>query len=302
MRVDEIPDGLPNTGPQSVFVRAARGGGDAVHVRADVLVGGLGPLQHQIDAQSFVLVEHERRLVDGLRAPFRDDLLEVIDEALRVLERRLLLRRLVVEHDLDAFVQKAGDLEPILDDLGLELDLREDGGVGPEVHRRPCASCGAQFLQRPDRLALLEPHLPLRAVALDGGDELFRQRVDDARADAVKAAGGFVTAVLEFSAGMKHGEDRFERALLRLRMLVDRRSAPVVFNRDRRTVGVERHADVGGVAVHRLVDGVVEDFPDEVMQPRRPDTADVHAGPFPDRLETLEDGDVFCCVARSHQL
>src|SRR5262252_4205575 len=52
------------------------------------------------------------------------------------------------------------------------------------------------------------------------------------------------------------------------------------------------------MAVHCLVDGVVENFPDEVVQPGRSDAADVHAWPFPDGLETLEYGDVFRGVVR----
>ena len=87
------------------------------------------------------------------------------------------------------------------------------------------------FLSGADRLALLEAHLPLRAVALHRRDEFFRQRVDDAGADAVQTAGGLVTAVLELSAGVEHGEDHFERALLRRRMLVDRDAAAVVLDR-----------------------------------------------------------------------
>ncbi len=52
------------------------------------------------------------------------------------------------------------------------------------------------------------------------------------------------------------------------------------------------------MAVHRLVDGVVEDFPDEVVQPGRADAADVHAGALPDRLQTFENRDVFRRVVR----
>ena len=113
-------------------------------------------------------------------------------------------------------MQVAGDLEALADEVGFEFDLREDRGVGLEVDRRAGAARRPDFLQAADRLALLEAHLPLRAVAFDGRDEFFRQRVDDAGADAVQAARGLVVAVLEFSAGVEHGEDRFERALLRL--------------------------------------------------------------------------------------
>src|SRR5262245_53401565 len=52
------------------------------------------------------------------------------------------------------------------------------------------------------------------------------------------------------------------------------------------------------MAVHRLVDGVVENFPDEVIQPGRADAADIHPGALANRLETLENGDVFRGVVR----
>jgi hypothetical protein len=86
-------------------------------------------------------------------------------------------------------------------------------------------------LSGPCGLALLERCSHWRAVALDRGDELLRQRVDDAGADAVQAAGRLVVAVLELAAGVQHGEDHLERALLRLRVLVDRDAAAVVADR-----------------------------------------------------------------------
>ena len=54
--------------------------------------------------------------------------------------------------------------------------------------------------------------------------------------------------------------------------------------------------DVRGEAVHRLVDGVVENLPDQVVQAGGADAADVHAGPLADGLEPFENGDVFGCV------
>ena len=55
-------------------------------------------------------------------------------------------------------------------------------------------------------------------------------------------------------------------------------------------------ADIRSIPVHRLVDGVVEDFPDEVVQPGRADAADVHPGALADGLQTFENRDVFRSV------
>ena len=84
-----------------------------------------------------------------------------------MLEDVLLPGRLVLERDLDATVQVAGDLQPLADDLRIEFDLREDLRVGLEVDGRAGAARRADFLQAAGRLTLLEGHLVLVAVALD---------------------------------------------------------------------------------------------------------------------------------------
>ena len=68
---------------------------------------------------------------------------------------------------------------------------------------------------------------------------------------------------------------------------------PLSVDGDRLAVLVQRDGDACRVAVDGLVDGVVDDLPDEVVQAVAVDAADVHAGPFADRLEAFEDGDVF---------
>ena len=50
-------------------------------------------------------------------------------------------------------------------------------------------------------------------------------------------------------------------------------------------------------ARQRLVDGVVDHLVDEVVEAALAGRADVHARPFPDRLEALEDRDVLCGVS-----
>ncbi len=172
----------------------------------------------------------------------------------------------VDEGELDAAVQVAGRLEPLAQLRRVELDAREDRRVGMEPHggagaaRRPGLDDGAL------RLALLEALLPRVAVAPDGGDQLLRERVDDAGADAVQAARGLVVLALELAAGVEHREDDLEGALAGLGMLVDRDAAAVVGDGERRVVLVQRDDDRRRVAVHRLVDGVVEDLPGQVVQ------------------------------------
>ena len=49
VRLDEVAHRLADAGAQPALVRAAGSGRDAVDVRAHVLVGRLGPLQHEIE-------------------------------------------------------------------------------------------------------------------------------------------------------------------------------------------------------------------------------------------------------------
>ena len=173
-------------------------------------------------------------------------------------------------------------------------------GIGMKEHLRAAAARRPDLLRRPERLSLLEPLLPFGTIAAHRRDQLFRQRIDDARADAVETAGGLVVVVVELAARVEHREDHFQRALLARPMLVDGNAAPIVLDRDRRTVLVKGHPDVRGVPVHRLVYRVVEDLPDEVMKTGAADAADVHTGPATNGLEPFEDGDVFCCICHQN--
>ena len=84
---------------------------------------------------------------------------------------------------------------------------------------------------------------------------------------------------------------------LRLRVIVDR-NPPSVVDDPNAAVGHEGDLGPGCEPGHRLVDGVVDHLPDEVMEAAWAGRADVHARPFAHRLEALEDGDVAGVVGR----
>ena len=156
-----------------------------------------------------------------------------------VLERLALqlvaLGGLVLERDLEALVQVARDLETLADDApASNCGLRKNRRIGPEEDRRARAARGTELLHAADRSPLLVLLFPGGAVAADRRDELARQRVHDRGADAVESAGRLVVLPFELAAGVERRENHFERARLRLRMLVDRDPAAVVLNRDRR--------------------------------------------------------------------
>ena len=216
-------------------------------------------------------------------------------------ERFLRALALVLEGDLEALVQVARDFEPLADNRRLELDLRENAGIGVEEDLGAAAARRSQLLGRPERLSLLEALLPFGAITANRRDQLFRKGVDHTGADAVKAAGGLVIVVVELAARVQHREDHLQRALLAGRVLVDRDPAPIVLNRDGRPVLMKGHPDVRGVPVHGLVYGVVEDLPDEMVQARAADPPDIHAGPATHGLEPFENSDVFCCIGHERR-
>ena len=74
-------------------------------------------------------------------------------------------------------------------------------------------------------------------------------------------------------------------------MLANRNSPTVV---DYLAAIVVQEGDIDGCAVsgHRLVHRVIDDLPDEVVEPGWAGRSDVHTGPLPDGLETFQNRDV----------
>ena len=116
----------------------------------------------------------------------------------------------------------------------------------------------------------------------------------------MQAAGVDVAAVrvAELAAGVQRGEDQFQAGFLCLGCMSTGMPRPLSVTVTRVAGLVQRDGDGVGVAVEVLVDGVVDDFPDEVVQPLGVDAADVHGRPLADRLQPFEDLDVFGAVLR----
>ena len=237
----------------------------------------------------------------------RVEVLDEVDDATLVLvgDLLLLLRPLVGEDDLQAPVQERHRLQPLEHGAGDELGALgdEDRRVRPERDGRAGLATArrrvADDLDLALRLAALGELLAVAlAVAVDLDQEALGQRVDDADADAVQAARHLVALAAELAAGVQHGEHDLGRALALVRsrrVRIDRDAAAVVVDAAA-AVGQQRDADARAEAGHRLVDGVVDDLPDEVVQAGQAGRADVHARPLAHRIETLEDLDVLGAV------
>jgi hypothetical protein len=99
--------------------------------------------------------------------------------------------------------------------------------------------------------------------------------------------------IMHRSDAMTHEEKKavLECGLLRCGVNVHGNAAAVIFDRHGSIV-IQGDAHVIGVAGHRFVDGVVDDFPHEVVQTAHIGGTDVHAGALADRLKTFQNLDL----------
>ena len=193
----------------------------------------------------------------------------------------------VLRGDSKAGVQKGLLAHPRVERVVVELRRVEHLGVGVEAHD------GAGVVRLADNLHLLrnvaagELHLINLPVLVDADLQPVGERVDDAGADAVEAAGDLVPAAAELAAGVQHGVHDLERGLAGLLLDIDGDAAAVI--RDAYHVPrLYRDLDVVAVPGQGLVYGVVDNLVDQVVQPARACRADVHAGPHAHGLEALE--------------
>ena len=207
----------------------------------------------------------------------------------------LVALALVDEDDPQALGQERRLAEALHEPFAVPLGLLEDLGVGLEADRR------AGVLRRPDRLhlrgrlAACELLAPGLAVALHLRDQPLGERVHDRDADAVQAAGDLVAALPELAAGVELGQDDRQRRQPLVLHHVDRDARAVVLD-GHRLVRMDRHLEQVAPSRERLVDRVRDHLVGEVMEAPGPRRADVHPGPFPDRIESFEDSDVLCGV------
>ncbi len=174
--------------------------------------------------------------------------------------------------------------------------------VGPEGDGRTAPVGRLALLQRA-RLGVVVLLPPDEAVLVDLHGHPAGEGVDDRDADAVQAAGDRVRLAVELAARVQHGQRHLDARLLELGVQVDREAPAVVGDPDP-PVGEQHHVDGVAVTGHRLVHGVVDDLPHQVVQATLAGRPDVHTGPLADRLQPFEDGDrlgaVLLIVLRCH--
>ena len=163
----------------------------------------------------------------------------------------------------------------------------ENGRVGLEGDQGAGAFGFADDLQLVGGDAALKGHVIDLVVAGDLDLEPLGKGVDTFGADAVEAAGVFVSALAEFAAGMKIGQDQFDGGHFPFGMHVHGDAAAIVADGNG-AVHMDGHVNSIAEAGQMFVNGIVQHFEDAVMQAALVGVADIHAGPFADGFQPLQ--------------
>ena len=174
-----------------------------------------------------------------------------------------------------------------------QLRRLEIAGLRPGAHRGAAFAvtfgCDAG-LQRLDHIALGEDQARHFALAVGGGLQSGGQRVGDADAHPVQAAGkavGPAAAFVEFATRVQAGEHQLDHRGVFFGVQTEGNATAIVFH-GHRVVGVQRDLDFFAVPGQRLVCGVVQHFLNDMQ---RVVSTGVHAGALFDRLQTPQDAD-----------
>ncbi len=260
---------------------------DVVGVGEDALGVGVVVLEGDLNRNPVALLVEEEHLVvkRGLVV------IEVLDEALDpalVAELVAAVGPLVDEGDADVAIEEGQFAQALGQDVVVELLLPEDLGVELESDLGPGGLGAAHHFQGLVPLTPGKGHVMDFAVALDLDLEPFREGVDRRDPDPVQAPGDLVGGGVELAPRVELGQCHFHPGDLLGGVLVHRDPAAVVAHRDG-TFGVNDDVDPLAVTGHRLVDGIVHHLVDAMVKTAGSGIADIHGGPFPDRLYPLEN-------------
>ena len=96
---------------------------------------------------------------------------------------------------------------------------------------------------------------------------------------------------------MQRGQDHFQRAELReFRVRVHWNATPIIAHHQP-IIGLKRYFDAVGMAGHRLIHRVVDDFGRQMMQRVFIRAANIHAGATPDGFQPLQHFNILGGIA-----
>ena len=197
----------------------------------------------------------------------------------------------VAQSDADAGVQEGEFAEAVLQDVPFVFRDGEDFRIRLEFDGRSRFGRLADLFQRAGRVAAGEFHLMFIAVAIDREDEPFGEGINAGDTDAVETAGDFVGRVVEFTTGVENGEGDFAGGFLFDGMDIDRNTAAIIRHGDG-VIDIDNDFDVAAVAGERFVNGIVDDFIDEMVEAAFMCVANIHGRAFADGFQAFQNGDL----------
>ncbi len=294
-----IIDGAGQRGAESREMRAAVDGVDVVGETEHRFGICVVVLESNLHVDAVAVVFHvDRLVVQHLFAAI--EMLDELSDAAVVFEVGVLglagLRiriPLVGQRDQQSLVQKCEFAQSLRQRVVVVLRLGKNRPVGQEVNSGPGLHFGdTGLVQLVGGIALGIILLPGCSVAPDLQLQIFAQRVHAGNADAVQSAGDFVSRRIKFSTRVQRGHHHLRRGnfLAVNHHVVNRNAASVVNDRDR-IVEMDGDFNLGGETSKSFVDGIVDHFVNEMMQPEFARRSDVHRRTFANRFHAAQHFD-----------
>ncbi len=243
VRLDVVPHRFAEPIFEALLVGAAVSSRYRVDVRPHMFPGSLGPLQRQLEAESVVSLENERRRMHRPEVVALQQRLDEILQPAVVPKFRGGTGHIVAEHDPQAFVEEGLDLEALRDEVRGETRVVENGRIRGERDGGSGAPTGSDRFDRAERLAPPVFLDPLGPISTHAGLEARGQRIHHGCAHPMEPAGRGIRLGVELPAGMQLGEDHLERGTPVFRVLVHRDAPAVVGDGEGRTVLVQVDGD-----------------------------------------------------------
>ena len=292
----EIAHGIREAGAQAVHVGAAFSGRNEVHIafadaRFRIRNPSHGPICHfrtAFDGTREGLFRQERTLRELVR--------QVATKATGVKPLFAFVGGFVEQLDAKARAQHRLGAQHVAQARYQHLVAVKVAAVRPEADAgaRDAARRLADHLELLVQMAVAEADEKFFAAALHAALEALGQRIHHRHTHTVEAAGKFVILATELAARMEAREDEFDAGQLFNGVQVHRHAAAVVgdFNG---LVGMEDDLQRFGVASKGFVDGVVDDFVNQMV---RTTGVRVHARPAADRVQARQNFNIGSVIAQ----
>ena len=196
------------------------------------------------------------------------------------LARLLIGGALIRERDQQSLVQECQFAQPLRQRVVVVLGRGKDAAIGQEMHFRPAFLGRAGFLQLAVGFALGIVLLPGSPVAPDLQLKILAECIHAGHAHTVQSARNFVGRRIEFPPGVQGGHHYLRRGnFLAVNVHVVHGNAAAVIDYRDRVVDVDRDFNLVGETSKRLIDGIIDNFVDQMVQSQIAGRADVHSRP-----------------------